>query len=91
MDAVSVDLARHEHGVALADSYELALERRTQDVLEGRDDATLREIFGDINDEALGYVMDAYGYGETRLLAQWIERRVDEQIKAELEGLADEN
>lgn len=90
MNTIAIGFARARWQFSPEPDYEDTVERLTEEVVEGGNDDLLREIFGPIKDEALEMVMDAYADERIGNFKQWLDRRIDEQVRKSLEDDPDE-
>jgi len=85
MNTIAIGFARARWQFSPEPDYEDTVERLTEEVVEGGNDDLLREIFGPIKDDALEMVMDAYADERIGNFKQWLDRRIDEQVRKSLE------
>jgi hypothetical protein len=90
MNTIAIGFARARWQFSPEPDYEDTVERLTEEVVEGGNDDLLREIFGPIKDDALEMVMDAYADERIGNFKQWLDRRIDEQVRKSLEDDPDE-
>ena len=90
MNTIAIGFARARWQFSPEPDYEDTVERLSEEVVEGGNDDLLREIFGPIKDEALEMVMDAYADERIGNFKQWLDRRIDEQVRKSLEDDPDE-
>lgn len=90
MNTIAIGFARARWQFSPEPDYEDTVERLSEEVVEGGNDDLLREIFGPIKDDALEMVMDAYADERIGNFKQWLDRRIDEQVRKSLEDDPDE-